>query len=241
MPWLELKIGAREQIQENSPRIFLVSSIYIILMTVMWQLIYKLPLATNAGELYLQYLTEGYLLSNASIGTILSFLRPSGIPFAFVLWLLTPVLDVGYANYCLKISRKQTGDHKDLFDGFLFSGKIVLIKIVTTVLVVLWSIPFFFPALAAYYRYRQAYYILLDDPKKSALQCIRESKHIMHGNKLDLFLLDLSFFGWVLLNSIVSLMFPLPFPLPLVSLWLTPYYGLTCAAYYNQLLKNITV
>ena len=238
MPWLELKIGAREQIRENSPKIFLVSSIYIILITVMWQLMYMLPGTANVNELYLQHLAEGYL---PGIGTMLSFFRPSGIPFAFVLWLLTPVIDVGYANYCLKISRSQSGDHKDLFDGFLFSGKIILIKIITTILVILWSIPFIFPALPAFYRYRQAYYILLDDPKKSALQCIRESKHIMRGNKLDLFLLDLSFFGWMLLDTLISAMFPLPFPLPIVSLWLTPYYGLTCAAYYNRLIMNLTV
>ena len=238
MTGYELKNNARKLMRDNAPKLFFISLLYVVLGTVMAELQIRLPVRADAYDVYLDDLLSGNL---PGFGTIQSYFRPSGIPFAIALWLLAAVLDTGMKNYCLKIVRGKTADTKDLFDGFLFFGKILLLRIVTVVLIVLWSLLLVFPGIAAAYRYRQAYYILLDDPRKGAMQCILESKRLMHKRKLELFLVDLSFIGWLLLDSMIVIMAPVSFPLPIVSILLTPYHGLTCAAYYDRLIIELSV
>ena len=59
------------------------------------------------------------------------------------------------------------------------------------------------------------------------MDCIRESKSLTEGRKGELFVLDLSFLGWLLLSC-------LPYIGYLVSVWVTPYYALTHAMYYER-------
>ncbi|MDR0490380.1 MAG: DUF975 family protein [Oscillospiraceae bacterium] len=236
MPGLDLKPGARKLLRDNAPKLFFISIVYIVIVTVMSELNFRLPGTYSAFEYYYEQFSAGGF---TDIGAIYSRFRPSGVPLAIVIWILSAVVDVGYLGYCLKISRGRTGEYKDIFDGFLFFGKIVLIKIVTTVLIGLWSLLLVFPGVIAYYRYSQAYYILLDDPKKGVMQCIGESKELMLGKKAHLFLLDLSFLGWVILEYLVAIMIPLPFSLPIVSIWLTPYHSVTRALFYNRAIKTL--
>ena len=232
----ELKAGARNLIRDNSPKIFIFSIIYVILATVMGELQLRLPGFADAFTRYIDELSIGKL---PSLATIVTYLRPTGAPFAVVLWLLLAVLDTGVKSYCLKILRGTPGDYKDLFDGFLFLGKVLLIRSITVIFIALWSLLLFFPGIMAAYRYRLAYYILIDDPRKGAFQCIRESKRLMHKRKLDLFLVDLSFIGWIFLDACIALVWPFPFTLPLVPILLTPYHGLTCATFYDRILKEL--
>ena len=238
MPVLELKSGARQMMRDNAPNIFLISIVFVVIGTVISELQFRVPDVANAITQYLQALEAGMI---QSFGTIYSYLRPSGIPLAAILRLLYSVIDAGYISYCLNISRGLKGEYKDIFNGFLFIGKILLITIVTSILTMLWSLLFIFPGIVAYYRYRQSFYVLFDDPEKGALQCIRESKQLMQGRKLDLFLLDLSFLGWWVLDSFIVFLLPLPFSLPIVSVYLKPYSGLARAAFYNQLISQLLI
>lgn len=238
MPGSELKAAARRLMSENAPKLFFISIVLILISTVMSELQFRLPGLVGAYSRLLEQLSDGERLRP---GLLASNLKPPGAALAVVLWLLRPVIEVGYKGCCLKISRGQPGDYKDLLDGFMFFGKIMLIAVVTSVLISLWSLLLVFPGIAAHYRYSQAYYILLDDPEKGALECIRESKRLMNGRKLDLFLLDLSFLGWVILDYAFVILVPLPFQLPLISIYLTPYFNLARALYYNQLMSEILI
>ena len=234
----EHKIEARKLLREYAPRVFFISVFYIALITVLSELQFRLPGTATAYDRYLQRLSSGDL---PGLGTIYNFFRPSGIPLAVILWLMSSIVNVGYMSYCLKTARRQPSEWKDLFDGFLFLGKALFIKLITIILVSLWSCLFIFPGIAAYYKYRQAYYLLLDDPSKSVIRCIRESKQFMRGKKLDLFLLDISFIGWMLLDFIVIILLPFPFMCPIVSIWVTPYRGLANASFYEQLVRKNAV
>jgi len=238
MPFLNLKIGSRKLISENAPKIFLISIIYLIFMTVMAELEFRLPGTVNAYSQFLERLAAGEI---PGLKLLFSNLRLSGVALATVLWVMSSVLSVGYMSYCLKITRGISAGHKDLFDGFQFFLKVFIITIATTFLTILWSALFIFPGVVAHYRYRQAYYILLDDPSKSPMQCISESKRLMRGNKLDLFLLDLSFLGWFVLDLLVDIIIPLPFSFPVISILLKPYLGLTRASFYVILLTKLLV
>lgn len=68
-------------------------------------------------------------------------------------------------------------------------------------------------------------YLLKDYPKLTIFETLRLSRKMMKGHKMQLFLLQLSFFGWILLNVLT---------LGLGSLWLTPYVMTTLAAFYHD-------
>ena len=76
----------------------------------------------------------------------------------------------------------------------------------------------------AAYRYSMCFYILMDAPDKTAFQCIRESRDMTRGYKGKLFVLDLSFIGWMLLSAI-----------PFVILYTLPYMQVAQANYYRVL------
>ena len=238
MSGLELKSGARKRIAENAPGIFFISIIYIICITVISELRSRLPGTAAAFEQILDRLAEGEFIG---YDMLLSSFRPSGAALAVVIWLLTPILDVGFISYCLKIIRGQKGEYRDVLNGFLFFGKILMIAIITLILTALWTLLLIFPGIAAHYRYRQAYYILLDDPGKGVLQCIRESGRLMSGHKLELFLLDISFLGWFIVDILVVLLLRTPFSLPVIQIWLRPYMGLARAGFYVKLMSSLVV
>ncbi|MBQ9991992.1 MAG: DUF975 family protein [Firmicutes bacterium] len=82
------------------------------------------------------------------------------------------------------------------------------------------------PAIAVSYRYRQAFYILMDNPEISCWEAIRQSKQMMRGNKGDLFILDISFILWYLLGIVTF---------GLAIFFVTSYQLTVWANYYRSL------
>lgn len=238
MSGAELKAGARKLIMENSPKLFLVSIIFIVIVTVLSELQFRLIGTLTTYTALRERLSSGEL---PNLSMLYTEFRPPGAALALVLYMLNPVIEIGFMSYCLKTTRAIAGDVKDVLNGFQYFIKVILLSIMIAILVFLWSMLFLFPGIVASYRYRQAYYILLDAPEKGVMQCIRESKQLMAGSKLDLFLVDLSFIGWFFLDVIVVLLIPAPFAIPVVSIWLTPYIGLTHAGFYERLLNRAVI
>ena len=241
MKGYEFRRIARDFMRANSPKIYIISIIYLIISTVLNQLQYRLADIDNAYEQITLQINSGVF---PDLISIVSYLRPSGIPFAIAVWILITLINVGYMSYALKISRAQEADQRDLFDGFLFFGKIVAIQLLEILFIFLWSLFFIFPGLTAAYSYKQAYFILLDDPSKSPLDCLRESKQLMQGQKLNLFLLEFSFLGWLILDhmaTIMMIMMGFPIALPIVLIYLAPYINVACAGFYNRLVLSLTV
>jgi hypothetical protein len=69
-------------------------------------------------------------------------------------------------------------------------------------------------------------YILAENKEKSAMDCIEESIDMTDGHKWDLFVLNLSFIGWILLEIIT---------LGLASIWVAPYMNATRVNAYLSL------
>ena len=230
-----LKSESRKLMRENAPKLFLIVIVYILVTTIMSELEFRLPGLSAAYAKMLEQILAG---EYPSPFLLISNFRAFGAVLAMILLLLYPVVETGVNFYFLKISRGAGGDYADLLGGFLFFGKVIAIFLLSTLFTLLWSLLFYFPGLVAGYRYRQAYYILLDAPEKSALQCINESRVLMRGNKLNLFLIDLSFIGWILLHLLIVFLLPSPVSVPVVYIWLTPYMGLTRALYYRQLVSK---
>ena len=176
------------------------------------------------------------LLSGLFTGTLASDLEKIftdlGIPFTFhlpsffelpevactfialIVGMISTVLAQGYTLYHLGIHEKRTMPYATLFDGFTFAGKIILLDILTTVLITLWSFLLVLPGLVAAYRYSLAVYNLCENPDIGVMEALRMSKKQTRGYKWSLFVLDLSFIGWYILSALT---------MGLLNIWLEPY------------------
>ena len=65
----------------------------------------------------------------------------------------------------------------------------------------LWSLLFLIPGIIKSYSYRLVPFILAENPDMDADDAIRLSMEMMNGEKLNAFILDLSFIPWLVLSS----------------------------------------
>ena len=77
--------------------------------------------------------------------------------------------------------------------------------------------------------YSLFYLILADEPEKTLTQALRESRQLMKGNRGRLFMLSLSFLGWIAIAWIT---------MGLGFLWLIPYMSCTYCCFYLDLKEN---
>ena len=105
----------------------------------------------------------------------------------------------------------------------------IVLGILINIFVFLWSLLLFIPGIVKYYSYSMAYFIKLENPQMNANDCITKSRILMEGNKMRLFMLDLSFIGWFFLSLLT---------LGIGSLWLTPYMQTAHAEFYKDLCEN---
>lgn len=113
--------------------------------------------------------------------------------------LLGTVLTAGFMMYCMAIIRGERAEYLYLFDGFSLAGKIICLEIIKFAYIMLWSMLFIVPGIIAAYRYRFAAYNLYENPELGVFQAMELSKHQTMGYKQQLFMLDLSYFGWTCL------------------------------------------
>lgn len=118
---------------------------------------------------------------------------------------------------------------EDLFSGYRSWGPF-LVMLLTGVYTLLWMLLLVVPGVVKSYSYALAPYVLLDNPELSSGQCIDRSMEIMDGHKMELFRLDLSFVGWMLLG-VVSFGIGL--------LWVYPYWMTARAAFYENLVSGL--
>ena len=119
-----------------------------------------------------------------------------------IILLVNQVWNAGYTAYALHVSRGQAAGPGDLTTGFQLLGKVLWLFIREFVFIYLWSLLFVIPGLIAAYRYRMAIYALLEDPSITAREAMEISKRITYGHKLELLVLDLSFWWYYLLQAI---------------------------------------
>ena len=115
------------------------------------------------------------------------------------------------------------------FDDFWSAFKLTFLVGLFTML---WSLLFVIPGIVKSYSYSMSFYILAENKGKSALECINESKAMTDGHKMELFVLGLSFIGWILLGYIT---------LGIALIWVVPYMQATMTNAYQALKKTPTV
>ena len=140
--------------------------------------------------------------SLANPGETITAANPLGM-FVYILpSLVGSVLGAGFILYCMAVRRGERAEFLTLFDGFSFAGKVVGLAIVETFFIMLWSMLLVIPGIVAAYRYRFALTNLCQNPELGIMDALNMSKAQTVGYKGQLFMLDLSYFGWMLLASL---------------------------------------
>lgn len=231
---IALKTRAKETIKTSQPNVISVGAVMLILSIIINMLSARLMgMNISQGEFsnYMTYFSQGNY--EAALQYVDRMQPPGGAHLIdLLLTIVRSVLEAGFIIFLLNTIRSCQPCFGNLLDGFGFFVKIILLNILTAVFITLWSLLLFVPGIIAAYSYSQAIYILVDDPTKSPMQCLRESKAMMRGHKMELFKLNLSFLGWYLLASLPTMGYA-------VQVWTLPYTSMTYALYYEKLAYDV--
>lgn len=91
-----------------------------------------------------------------------------------------------------------------LLDGFR-SGhyvNIVLTMFLRDLFTALWSLLLVVPGIVKHYEYLMVSYIIAENPAMDYKEAFQISKQMMDGEKMEAFIMDLSFLGWYLLSAV---------------------------------------
>ena len=231
----QLKRTAKQLIRQSKPNVIYVAAIYCVLTIILSILSSRLidaGVTDSRLQWFMTYMDQG---SIDQATQVLLSMMPSGS--AVLIYLLLEasisIVAVGFNIFLLRTIRRDSPSTGNLLDGFGFFWRILLTSILINLFTVLWGLLLIIPGIIASYSYSMALYLLIDHPEYSVMDCIRESKRMMRGHKMEFFLLQLSFIGWLLLVQLSSL--PGMWMLSMVQLWTVPYISMTCALYYEIL------
>lgn len=169
------------------------------------------------------------------------------------------LLTAGYTAFALKLRSREEFSLQILWSGFYRAVPVLLLYLLKSVLLALWvsvlSIPvsyvlsamllsgtlteqtlylvmlgsMLFLMFLMSYRYRMAFFMLMDDPALSPRQALNQAKAINKIHRFRLFLLDVSFLPWIIL-SILSC--------GILLIWKLPYMIATYAHAYHFMLED---
>lgn len=150
----------------------------------------------------------------------------SAIPLASI-FLVGPI-NFGLAVVFLKKARNGGPiEFGDLFRGFDRFGETLVLGLMQWLIPFLW---FLIPIAGIYFGIKKSYsfalamYVKVDNPNAQWRECLDRSTLLMDGHRWELFCLQFSFIGWMILGSLVC---------GIGTLWVTPYMTAAVANFYE--------
>ena len=137
-------------------------------------------------------------------------------------------LQYGFDVAILRFNRGREKTIDEMFSAGLKEdyGRVLGIVLLRAVFVFLWMLLLIIPGIIKAYSYSMTNLIAEDNPELGANACIERSMAMMDGHKMELFLLDLSYIGWILLGCIT---------LGIGMLWVCPWINMAHVKFYEQL------
>ncbi|WP_308584816.1 DUF975 family protein [uncultured Holdemanella sp.] len=125
------------------------------------------------------------------------------------------IIVVGKSRYFIK-NHYENPELSEIFSGFKDNYlNVVKIMFLMDLKTLLWLFLFIVPGIIKAYEYSMIPYLLAENPNLSTSQVFSLSKQMTTGQKMDLFVLDLSFLGWIILGALccgIGLLFVQPYP-----------------------------
>jgi hypothetical protein len=207
---------ARDLLQEKKDPLLKFSLAYFGITALLGLLSFYLTMPSGGWSAYLNAFESGdwdslMYAASKSRGSV-SFLS-NAISF------LSQIIFYGFLMMLLNAMHHRETVIGNLFDGFSLWWQIILMEFLKGLLIGLAAILFIIPGIILAYSYRLSSYLLITNPQMDIIDCMKESRMRMRGHKFELFTLDLSFIGWILLSVIPILGW-------ILNIWLTPYINL---------------
>lgn len=171
----------------------------------------------NVGE------SDSFLSGIAALGVLMT-----GIVIFLLVTFVFNILQVGANRFFIENRDYNAPVSKILF-GFQNGhyGNEVWTLFLMNLKISLWSLLLVIPGIIKSYEYKMVPYILAEQPDISPEQAFLISRDMMMGNKMDTFILELSFFGWLVLTIITCGLAGI--------FWTQPYIQATYAELYAAL------
>lgn len=141
-------------------------------------------------------------------------------------FIVVPAFTIAITRIYIGIAAGKRPEVSDAFGGFKDFWISFKTSFFVGIFTMLWSLLFIIPGIVKSYSYMMAPYIVAEDPSVGALEAIARSERMMRGHKMEAFILELSFIGWILL-SIVT------FGIALI--YAGPYMQTTMVNFYNKI------
>lgn len=182
-------------------------SAVVVLIIFLLACLFSVPTAIRQDLAYISTLTAA--------GTLVS------------IFLIMP-LQYGFDNAMLSATRQEGYPFRNTFAFFRrdYSRSVPALLLVGLAEIGLGIITLGIGAIYLQYAYAMVPFLLRDYPTLSATEALRTSRQMMRGHKWDLFLLDLTFIGWIILVGCT-------FGIGII--WLAPYVSAAHAHFYEDL------
>lgn len=136
----------------------------------------------------------------ALIGIIVGIIGIGLVIGLVVSWFVKNPFEVGCRSFFLK-NTMENATFGCVMDGFRGNyGRVVVTMLLRDLLIFAGTLLFVIPGIILTYSFRMVPYILAENPNVEATEALKMSREMMQGNKWNAFVLDLSFFGWILLT-----------------------------------------
>ncbi|MBQ2642560.1 MAG: DUF975 family protein [Eubacterium sp.] len=182
----------------------------------------KIVYLSQSGD----YTALKQMTAGPGVATILCYI------LAAIVWIfVTGAIMYGLAKFFLDNSRSAE-DNKfgKLFSGFTEGyGKNIGLFILSNIFIFLWTLLLIVPGIIANYAYKMVWFIRNDHPEYSVWECIKASRKMMHGHKMDYFVLKLTFIGWICIGILTC---------GIGMLWVAPYIGQAEVEFYESIKDN---
>ncbi len=222
----QIKTNAKAVLSKNYWLMLGVSTVYVILSGIFSSVSSSVSQfsSTESQALWEYYqISPEILLGLASISLILSI---GSVLFA--VFVASP-LEVGKNRFFMRIRLMPT-KFSELFFPFSkaknFYLNIVKTQFLRSLFTVLWTLLLIVPGIVKSYEYRMIPYILAENPSISSKRAFELSKKMTDGEKMNIFVLDLSFIGWSLLGLLACC---------IGAYFVQPYFEATYAELYEAM------
>lgn len=204
----EVKSKAKEFLKDNYWNTFFATLIFTII----------------SGGINFKYNIDKQQFSSLSYYKVVFFSSVAILVNIFIV----NVLEVGLANFFIE-GEKGNIKVSNIFSMFKCENytNIVKIMFLRNLYVFLWSLLFIIPGIIKSYEYNFIPYLLAENQNISSDEVFEQTKCMTDNQKMDIFILNLSFFGWYFLGALIII----------GAIFVVPYHQATNAQLYFKL-KN---
>lgn len=143
-------------------------------------------------------------------------------------FLLVP-LQIGLNGYMMGFVQNDTFNRDAIFAPYDDTFKIIGASILMSFVIMIGFIFFIIPGIYLAFSYALVPYLLVTNKDLSITETLELSRKMMNGHKLDLFVLGISFLGWMLL---------VPCTFGIILIWLYPYMMTATAKFFVDIIDS---